>query len=117
MGCIDGTLHEIYRPQVEPQRDFFSGHRHYHLMNTQLIVDNAGNIVCLQAGFLGSLNDAANFNLMERIGAGTNYDMPPDAVLLADKGNGDIPPLLTPFHAAQIRRLPRHVQRMARRFN
>ena len=54
---------------------------------------------------------------MEWIGAGTNYDMPPDAVLLADKGYGDIPPLLTPFRAAQIRRLPRHVQRMARRFN
>ena len=39
-------------------------------MNTQRIVDNAGNIVFLQAGFLGSLNDAGNFNLMERIGAG-----------------------------------------------
>lgn len=54
---------------------------------------------------------------MERIGPGTNYDMPPDVVLLADKGYGDIPPLLTPFRAAQIRRLPRHEQRMARRFN
>ena len=117
VGCIDGTPHEIYRPQVEPQRDFFSGHRHYHIINTQLIVDNVGNIVFLQAGFLGSLNDAGNFNLMERIGPGTNNDMPLDVVLLADKGYGDIPPLLTPFRAAQIRRLPRHVQRMARRFN
>lgn len=116
-GCIDGTPHEIYRPQVEPQRDFFSGHRHYHIMNTQLIVDNVGNIVFLQAGFLGSLNDAGNFNLMDRMGPGTNYDMPPGVVLLADKGYGDIPPLLTPFRAAQIRRLPRHGQRMARRFN
>ena len=107
VGCIDGTPHEIYRPQVEPQRDFFSGHRHYHIINTQLIVDNVGNIVFLQAGFLGSLNDAGNFNLMERIGPGTNNDMPLDVVLLADKGYGDIPPLLTPFRAAQIRRLPR----------
>ena len=63
VGCIDGTPHGIYRPQVEPQRDFFSGHHHYHIMNTQLIVDNLGNIVFLQAGFLGSLNDAGNFNL------------------------------------------------------
>ena len=117
VGCIDGTPYEIYRPQVEPQRDFFSGHRHYHIINTQLIVDNVGNIVFLQAGFLGSLNDAGNFNLMERIGPGTNNDMPLDVVLLADKGYGDIPPLLTPFRAAQIRRLLRHVQRMARRFN
>ena len=71
VGCIDGTPHEIYRPEVEPQDDFYSGHRHYHLMNTQLIVDNLGNIVFLQAGFLGALNDAGNYNLMDRIGPGT----------------------------------------------
>lgn len=76
VGCIDGTPHEIYRPEVEPQWEFYSGHRHYHLMNTQLIVDSLGNIVFLQAGFLGSMNDAGNFHLMERIGPGTNYDMP-----------------------------------------
>ena len=76
IGCIDGTPHEIYRPQVEPQREFYSGHRHYHLMNTQIIVDNLGNIVFLQAGFLGGQNDATNFLLMERIGPGTDHDMP-----------------------------------------
>ena len=57
--------------------------------------------------FVVLINDAGNFNLMERIGPGTNNDMPLDVVLLADKGYGDIPPLLTPFRAAQIRRLPR----------
>jgi hypothetical protein len=36
---------------VEPQREFYSGHRHHHLMNTQLIVDNLGNIVFLQAAW------------------------------------------------------------------
>jgi hypothetical protein len=36
-------------------------------MNTQLIVDNVGNIVFLQAGFLGAQNDAANFLLMQRM--------------------------------------------------
>ena len=51
VGCLDGTPHKIYRPQVEPQREFYSGHRHYHLMNTQLIVDNLGNIVFLQAAW------------------------------------------------------------------
>lgn len=117
VGCINGTPHEIYRPEAEPQQDFFSGHHHYHLMNTQLIVDNLGNIVFLQAGFLGSINDAGNYNLMERIGPGTNYDMPCGAVILADKGYGDIPPLLTPFRAVQIRRLPMNQQRLARRFN
>ena len=64
VGCIDGTPREIYRPEVEPQWEFYSGHRHYHLMNTQLIVDSLGNIVFLQAGFLGSMNDAGNFHLM-----------------------------------------------------
>ena len=81
VGCIDGTPHEIYRPQVEPQRDFFSSHRHYHITKAQLMVDNLGNIVFLQAGFLGSLNDAGNFNLMERIGPGTNNDMPPVVIV------------------------------------
>ena len=61
-------------------------------MNSQLIVDNLGNIVFLQAGFLGSMNDAGNFNLMERIEPGTNNDMPAGLVLLADKGYGNIPP-------------------------
>lgn len=117
VGCIDGTPHEIYRPEVEPQWEFCSGHRHYHLMNTQLIVDSLGSIVFLQAGFLGSMNDAGNFHLMARIGPGTNYDMPHGAVLLSDKGYGDVVPLLTPFRAAQIRPMLRHHQRLARRFN
>lgn len=117
VGCIDGTPHEIYRPKVEPQAQFYSGHRHYHLMNTQLVVDNCGNIVFLQAGFLGSMNDAGNYILMQRIGPGTHFDMPPRVVLLADKGYGDIVPLLTPFRAAQIRRMPRPDQRRARQFN
>ncbi|CAH3112659.1 unnamed protein product, partial [Porites lobata] len=96
---------------------FYSGHRHYHVMNTQLIVDNQGNIVFLQAGFLGSMNDAGNFILMDRIGPGTAYDMPRGTVLLEDKGYGDFVPLLTPFRAAQIRRMPMHQQRRARKFN
>lgn len=117
VGCIDGTPHEIYRPLVEPQRQFYSGHRHFHLMNTQLIVDNLGNIVFLQTGFLGAMNDAGNFNLMERIGPGTQNDMPADVFLLADKGYADNPPLVTSFRAAQIRRMGRLNQRQARKFN
>jgi hypothetical protein len=45
-------------------------------MNTRLIVDSLGNIVFLQAGFLGAMNNAGDFLLMERMGPGTNYDMP-----------------------------------------
>ena len=86
-------------------------------MNTQLIVDNIGNIVFLQAGFLGAMNDAGNYNMMERIGPGTRNDLPPDVVLLADKGYADVPPLMTPFRTAHIRRMPRHDKLRARRFN
>lgn len=86
-------------------------------MNTQLIIDNLGNIVYLQAGFLGSINDAGNFNLMERLGPGTNYDMPGDVFLLADKGYADRPPLVTPFRTTQICRMARADQRRARIFN
>jgi hypothetical protein len=86
-------------------------------MNTQLIIDNCRNIVFLQAGFLGAMNDAGSYNMIERIGPGTPYDMPPNAVLFADKGYVDVAPLLTPFRAAQIRRMPLHDQRLARRFN
>lgn len=53
-------------------------------MNKQLIVDSLGNIVSLQASFLGSMNDADNFCLMERIGPRTNNDMPHGVVLLVD---------------------------------
>lgn len=112
-GQILGTPHKIYRPQVGNQREYFSGHRRYYLMNTQLIVDNLGNIVFLQAG---SLSDDGNFMLMETIGPCTDYDMPMDVVLLADKGYGDTNLLLTPFRTAQIRCLPRDEKILVRRF-
>jgi hypothetical protein len=38
-------------------------------------------------------------------------------MLLKDKGYADVVPLLTPFRAAQIKRMPRHDQTRARRFN
>ena len=109
--------HEVNRPLTEPQREIFSGHRHYHLMNTQLIVDSLGNILFLQAGFLGCMNDAGNFHLMEQIGHGSDNDMPVGLILLADKGYGDIPLLLTPFHQTQIRGMNRFDQYQACSFN
>jgi hypothetical protein len=88
-------------------------------MNTQLIVDNTSNIVFLQAGFLGAQNDAANFLLMERIGHGTNHDMPLVVVLLADKEYADTNtiPKLTCFPTSQIARMAIPDQRRARTFN
>ena len=34
VGAIDGMSHEIYRPQIEPQELFYSGHRGYHCLHT-----------------------------------------------------------------------------------
>ena len=72
VGAIDTTPHEIYCPLTEPQRPFYSGHRHYHCMNTQLVIDNEGRIPFLQVGFLGSTYDAISCRLMEPIGSGRN---------------------------------------------
>ena len=70
VGAIDTTPHEICRPLIEPQRPSHSGYRHYHCMNTQLVMDNEGHIRFVQAGFLGSTHDAVSFRLMEPIGPG-----------------------------------------------
>ncbi|XP_020602223.1 uncharacterized protein LOC110041281, partial [Orbicella faveolata] len=102
VGAIDTTPHEIYRPLIEPQRPFYSGYRHYHCMNTQLVMDNEGHIRFVQAGFLGSTHDAVSFRLMEPIGPGRNLDLPPNAKLLADKAYPDGGSLLTPVRANQM---------------
>lgn len=63
VGVIDTTQHEIYRPLIEliePQRPFYKGYRHYHCMNTQLVIDSEGHIRFVQAGFLGSTHDAVS---------------------------------------------------------
>ena len=51
VGSIDGTSHRIYRPKVEPQEQYYSGHRHFHAVHTQVVVDNLGNIRFVQSGF------------------------------------------------------------------
>lgn len=118
VGCIDVTPHEILVPSTEPQRHFYSGHRHFHLLNTQMICDNNGHIRFLQAGFLGSTHDAQSFRLMEPIRPGMTLDIPIDVVFLADKGYPDVPPLLTPFRQNQIRAMRNNRdKRKARRFN
>ena len=37
VGMIDETSHEIEVPMNEPQQDFYSGHRKYHCIHTQVI--------------------------------------------------------------------------------
>ena len=110
VGAIDTTPLENYRPLIEPQR-------HYHCMNTQLVMDNEGHIRFVQAGFLGSTHDAVSFRLMEPIGPGRNLDLPPNAKLLADKAYTDGGSLLTLVRANQMPLLNHRDRRRARRFN
>jgi len=112
VGAIDGTSHEVYRP-VHGQRQYYSGHRQYHCIHSQVVVDCTGRIRHIETGFLGHQNDAQQFNLMSKIG----HDLPfPDqCVLLADKIYPNRFPLMTPYTSAQIRR--RDNRRQCRRLN
>ena len=53
--CLDSAqLLHIYHPQIEPQEQYFTGHRHFHVIHTQLVIDNAGYIYNAEAGFRSS---------------------------------------------------------------
>ena len=96
VAVIDGTRHRIQRPQTEPQQLFYSGHCRYHNFSTQIIMDNQGNIVFIQSGFLGHNNDSGQFQLMANIGTDQELHLPPGLYILADKGYSCTYPLLTP---------------------
>lgn len=89
VGTIDVCPHEIYRPLTEPQRLYYSGHRHYDCLNTQLVIDNEGHIRFVQTGFMGSTHDAASYRLMTPIGPGRPLNLPQGAKILADKAYPD----------------------------
>lgn len=101
VGCIDGTLHKINRP-TENQQLFYSGHRHFHGMSTQVIVDVHRNIRYVKSGFQGSANDAGQFLHLPSIGPGKELDFPPDCCLLGDKAYANRYPVITPFRRNQI---------------
>lgn len=117
VGSIDATPHEIYRPITEPQRLFYSGHRHYHCFSTQLILDSHGHLRHVHAGFVGSMADANAYRHMLPIGPGLPLSIPPGAQFLADKAYPDGGPLLTPIRANQMRLLNNRGRRRARKFN
>ena len=102
VAIIDGTRHEIQRPGIEPQQHFYSGHCRYHNFSTQIIMDNHGNIVFMQSGFLGHNNDSAQFHMMPRIGPGEELLLPHGLYILADKGYPEQYLLLTPWREAAI---------------
>ena len=83
VGDIDGTSHQIYRP-LNNQQQFYSGHRSYHCLHTQVVVDNNGNIRYVESGFFGHQNDAQTIRLMFQIG-NVPLTFPDNCVFLADK--------------------------------
>ena len=117
VGMIDATSHRIYRPQTERETLYYSGHRHFHCVHTQVITDNEGVLRYVKAGFKGHNNDAVTFRQLPRIGPNEELDFPAEAYLLADKIYPSRYPLVTPFSAAQILRKPLNERPMCRRLN
>ena len=115
VGAIDGTSHHIYRP-VDHQRQFYSGHRNYHCLHTQVVVDNSCNIRYVESGFLGHHNDAQTFRLMSQIGRAP-LTFPANCVLLADQIYPNGHPVITPYSTAQIRRKQGQDRQQCLRFN
>ena len=107
VGAIDGTPTEINRPQSEPQHEFYSGHRHYHCISTQIIISNDKNIVFLRSGFPGHSYDASQYRLLPEIGNGLELHLPENVYLLADSIYPNRYPLLTPFKNNQMGNLNR----------
>ena len=102
VGAIDGTSHKIYRPGIEPQEQYYSGHRCYHAIHTQVVVDTKGIIRHTESGFLRHQNDAQQFMLMHEIG--TDLPFPDDCFLLGNKIYPNGHPILTPYTEKQLAR-------------
>lgn len=117
LGAIDGTSHPIYRPQNEPQEQFYSRHRHMHCIHTQVLVDNQNHIRLIRSGFLGHQNDAQQFNSLPQIGHGLPLNFPPDCYLLGDKIYANRYPVVTPFKRHQLRNKTRRERRKCQKVN
>jgi hypothetical protein len=81
VACIDATSHEIILPSPELQRQYNSGHRHYHCVHTQVVINNNKKIVHVESGFRGHNNGANTFDMMTPIGDGRTLDFPRNYVL------------------------------------
>ena len=100
VGVIDGTSHEILAPAPHIQRRFYSGHRKYHCIHTQIIIDNKNYV---HSGILGHMNDAQSFNSLSDISPKAGLPFPRETFILGDKIYPCRYPLITGFTAAQIR--------------
>ena len=113
VGAIDGTSHRIYRPEVEPQELYYSGHRHFHCIHTQ--VDVHGTIRYTESVYQGHLNDAQQYALMQEIGMGLQF--PEELVLLGDKIYPNHGAVITPYTSAQLAWKQQLERRKCRKLN
>ena len=61
VGMIDDTSYRNYKPKTERETLYYSGHKHFHCVYTQIIVDNNGVLWYIKSGFKGHNNDATTF--------------------------------------------------------
>ena len=106
IGAIDGTSHEIYMPSIEPQEQFFSGHRQYHCMHSIVIMTNERRFAYISAGYPGHCNDAQCFRMMPSIGPNNDLQFPADAYLFGDNGYACEYPVVSPYRRDQINGAP-----------
>lgn len=117
VGYIDGTSHEISIPEVEPQRLFYSGHRKFHCIHTQVVADVHRRIRYIHSGFPGHMNDAQTLALMPLISPDGPLNFPGDCWLLADAIYPCRHPTLPPYKSNQIIRAPAEIQLEMKKFN
>ena len=126
VGMIDATSNRIYKPKTERETLYYSGHRHFHCVHTQIIVDNNGVLRYIKSGFKGHNNDATTFRQLSSIGPNEQLDFPPPPPppppppitiywLIKYTLQGTL--LSHHFSAAQILRRPLYERAACRRFN
>ena len=115
VGVIDGTSHRIYRPEVEPQELYYSGHRQFHCIHTQVVVDVHLTIRYIESEYQGHLNDAQQYALMQEMGTG--LQVPDELVLLGDKIYPNHGAVITPYTSAQLARKQPLERRKYRKLN
>jgi hypothetical protein len=84
---------------------------YFHVIHTQVVVDNTGKICHIQSSFLRHQNDAQHFRLMSQIGHHQDLDFPQNVVLLADRIYPNGYPLMTPYTRRQLNVRPDNVRR------
>ena len=102
VGAKDGTCHKIYRPIVEQQGEFYSGHRGFNAIHTTS---------CCRCSWTYKVHRELVSWAPERRAPiyvnAPNRDrpsIPADSFLLADKIHPNRHPILTPYTSQQIAR-------------